>query len=92
MHTLSYIDHSHLEKVIQSVIANKMVPVVELHDATCKQDPNELIKSANWFAQNIWLFNKYKKYIIINIANEWVFFLNSNSFSKYYRFEFLEPS
>lgn len=71
MHQLNNIDQSYLEKIIKSVIAHKMIAVVELHDATCKQDPNELIKSANWFVQNMWLFNKYKKYVIINIANEW---------------------
>jgi len=49
-----------------------MVAVVELHDATCKPEPQLLIECANWFKNNIALFNKYKKYLIINIANEWV--------------------
>jgi hypothetical protein len=69
---LNNIEQSHLEKIIQAVINNKMVAVVELHDPTCKPEPQLLIECANWFKNNIALFNKYKKYLIINIANEWV--------------------
>ena len=75
MMQLNMIDFSHLETIIQKVIEYKMVPIVELHDATCKQDPLLLLSSANWFKNNMWLFNKYKKYIILNLSNEWVNFI-----------------
>ena len=74
MMQLNMIDFSHLETIIQKVIEYKMVPIVELHDATCKRDPLLLLSSANWFKNNMWLFNKYKKYIILNLSNEWVHF------------------
>jgi hypothetical protein len=35
-------------------------------------DANALQKCAQWWAQNIALFKKYEKFLIINIANEWV--------------------
>lgn len=35
-------------------------------------DANALQKCADWWAQNMALFKKYEKYLIINIANEWV--------------------
>ena len=60
-----------LEKIIKRVIELKMIPMVELHDATGSSDVNSLINCAKWFKDNMSLFLRYKKYVLINIANEW---------------------
>jgi mannan endo-1,4-beta-mannosidase len=62
---------SDLDKVIAEAVRLKLIPMVELHDATGSSDANRLYEMAQWFADNIWLFIKYRKYIMINIANEW---------------------
>ncbi len=46
--------------------------MIELHDATGSSNVQDLLNCAQWFKTNIGLFNKYQKYILINIANEWV--------------------
>jgi mannan endo-1,4-beta-mannosidase len=71
---------AHLDKVIQVSINNKLVPIVQLHDATGSSDPKTLENCATWFKNNVALLNKYKKYLIVNIANEWVFFKMSFMF------------
>ena len=74
-----------------------MVAMVQLHDATGSNDPNELVKCAQWFTQRMWLWNKYKRNTIINIANEWstfgtradgkiFFFLSNYIMISYYEF------
>jgi len=35
-------------------------------------DQNALQKCAEWWSQHVGLFKKYEKYLLINIANEWV--------------------
>lgn len=53
-------------------LPNKKVPMIELHDVTCSSNVNDLLRCAQWFSNNIAMLNKYQKYILINIANEWV--------------------
>ena len=67
--------NDHLDKVIQASINNGLVPIVQLHDATGSSDRWALDNCATWFKNNVWLLNKYKKYLIVNIANEWVKYL-----------------
>lgn len=62
----------HLEEIIKRLISLKMIGIIELHDATGSTDVNKLLACANWFKNNIALFKKYQKYVLINIANEWV--------------------
>jgi len=65
-----------LDSALSKCVQYKMIPIVELHDQTCLNNPANLITLANWFilpaVKN--LINKYKHSIIINIANEalWV--------------------
>lgn len=62
-----------LEKVIKNCIELQMVPMVELHDATGNNQAGKLLEMAAYFARSDvkeMLF-KYKKYLLINIANEW---------------------
>jgi hypothetical protein len=60
-----------LEKILKRVIELKMIPMIELHDVTGSNDVDSLLSCAKWFKDNIGLFLKYKKYVLINIANEW---------------------
>lgn len=62
---------SHLENIIQRCIAHNMVPMVELHDATGSSSVSQLHEMAQFWADNVWLLIKYRKYIVVNIANEW---------------------
>jgi mannan endo-1,4-beta-mannosidase len=60
-----------LDKVIAEAIAQKLVPIIEMHDATGSDKPADLHAMARFIANNVWLLVKYRKYIIVNIANEW---------------------
>jgi mannan endo-1,4-beta-mannosidase len=60
-----------LDGIISKCISLKMIPIVELHDATGSQDDNKLLEMAQFWADNVWLLIKYRKHIIVNIANEW---------------------
>jgi hypothetical protein len=40
-----------------------------IKDATGSTDANKLAEMAQWFADNIWLIIKYRKFIMVNIAN-----------------------
>lgn len=57
------------ESAISTAISNGMVPILELHDSTCKWDLDPIV--AYWTsAQAISLIQKYQNQLIINIANE----------------------
>lgn len=73
-HSNNDLSLAHLENIIIEAKNNGLVSIVQLHDATGSNDPNVLKSCAEWFANNIVLFQKYKKYVMINIANEWVLF------------------
>lgn len=65
-----------LDSALSKCVQYKMIPIIELHDQTCLNNPANLITTANWFVQPAVkvLINKYKHSIILNIANEalWV--------------------
>lgn len=63
-----------LEQIIQRCIALKMIAIPELHDATGKDDTGSLNACVNyWIRSDVKaVLNKYTKYVIINIANEWM--------------------
>jgi mannan endo-1,4-beta-mannosidase len=62
-----------LEKVIKACIELKMIPMVELHNATGNNQAGKLLEMAAYFARNDVkeVLFKYKKVLLINIANEW---------------------
>jgi mannan endo-1,4-beta-mannosidase len=62
-----------LQNTIQRAIDNKMIPMVELHDATGSNDPAALNNMAKWYAARASYFKQANiaKYVLINIANEW---------------------
>ena len=60
-----------LDTIIARAIQNKLIPMIELHDATGSSDANYLNEMAQYLADQVWLLIKYRKYILVNIANEW---------------------
>ena len=62
---------SDLENAIKEAIRNKMAVIVQLHDATGSSDPSQVTRLAQWFADNIYVFQRYHRFLMINIANEW---------------------
>jgi len=69
------LNQSDLEKYIIRAIQYKLVPMIVIMDSTapdpCNQDPNCLLKMAQWWASQVSLLIKYRKSILVNIANEW---------------------
>ena len=60
-----------LERIIQTSIDNKMVPMVELHDFTGSENTNELLNiGVKWWTDRAAMWKKYERYLMINIANE----------------------
>jgi mannan endo-1,4-beta-mannosidase len=62
-----------LDKVINRVIELKMIPMVELHDATGNPTAEKLLEVTKYYIQSDVkeVLLKYQKYLLINIANEW---------------------
>jgi mannan endo-1,4-beta-mannosidase len=57
------------ETAIAAAIENGMVPILELHDSTCKWDLDPIV--SYWTsAEAVSLIKKYENKLIINIANE----------------------
>ncbi len=68
----SYAD-SYWQSSVQRCIDNKMIPMMELHNATGSNDPQRLQEMANWYAAKASYFRQpnIAKHVLINIANEW---------------------
>jgi len=58
---------------VTNCIANKMIPMVELHDVTGNNSPSELNRMAQFWASKASFLTRsdISRYILINIANEW---------------------
>jgi mannan endo-1,4-beta-mannosidase len=58
---------------VTNCIANKMIPMVEVHDVTGNNSPGELNRMAQFWASKASFLTRadIAKYILINIANEW---------------------
>jgi mannan endo-1,4-beta-mannosidase len=61
------------QRCVQKCIDNKMVPMVELHDVTCKTSAGSILDMANFWASKASFLTKPEiaRFILINIANEW---------------------
>jgi peptidoglycan/xylan/chitin deacetylase (PgdA/CDA1 family) len=61
-----------LDKVITKCIENRMIPIIELHDKTCKWDDSVFKDlTAYWTdPQTVKLIKKHEKYLFINYGNE----------------------
>jgi mannan endo-1,4-beta-mannosidase len=64
-----------LDSTLSKCIQNNIIPILELHDETCQNDPAALIALANWYVRPAVraLINQYRHSLVINIANEPLF-------------------
>ncbi|WP_300977664.1 cellulase family glycosylhydrolase [Flavobacterium sp.] len=66
---------AYTEPIIQACLANKMIPIIEIHDFTGDQNniPSVILPqaAAYWIAADrLALIQKYQNYLIVNLANE----------------------
>ncbi len=63
-----------LDELNQKCISLKMIAIPELHDATVNGNANGMLNCANYWAKPDVksVLEKYRKYVIVNIANEWM--------------------
>jgi mannan endo-1,4-beta-mannosidase len=59
-----------LDELIANCLANKMIPIAELHDATGNLDKLQLCLDFWKNPEVLKVIGKYKKWLIVNIANE----------------------
>ncbi|MGL4630170.1 MAG: cellulase family glycosylhydrolase, partial [Leadbetterella sp.] len=67
------ITNIHLDSLLTKCKRLRIMPVVELHDLTCAEDVNRVnTELISWWTDpaRVAIFNKHKKYLIINLANE----------------------
>lgn len=63
-------DPNELEQLISNTIANKMIPMVELHDATGNWEKLQICLDY-WKRDDVKaVMDKHKKWVLLNIANE----------------------
>lgn len=71
-----YANFAALDSAISKCVQQKMIAVLELHDYTCSNDTTGLLSQSAWWTQagvfNI--LNKYKESVIINYANEALYY------------------
>jgi len=61
-----------LDSVLAKSIKNQLIPILVLHDQTCKNSAADLLSLSSWYEQDgvLRLIEKYKHSLILNIANE----------------------
>jgi len=74
-----------VKSIISQCENNKMIAVLEVHDATGKNDQSELIKAANYFVKIKDALVGKEDRVIINIANEWQGEWNSSNWATAYK-------
>ena len=64
---------SDLEKIVGRCVELKMIPMVELHNATGGSTEAKLLEMVEYYTSDNMraLVRKYEKYLLLNIANEW---------------------
>jgi mannan endo-1,4-beta-mannosidase len=69
---VTYSDFALLDSVLAQCERLDLIPILELHDATCQNVPADVLDLATWFTQApiLALIDKFKHSIILNIANE----------------------
>ena len=73
------ISASAVESVIKQCISLNLVPVLEVHDATGSDSTSYLTKAVNYWIEIKSVLQEYEKYVIVNIANEWMGSWNQGS-------------
>ncbi len=67
-----YYNYVALDSIISKCIQFDLIPILELHDFTCENNPSDLITGSGWWtnASVFPILQKYRHSIIVNIANE----------------------
>ncbi len=76
---------SDVSKIISLCEQNKMIAILEVHDATGKDDQASLLAAANYFVEIKSALIGKEDRVIINIANEWLGTWNSSSWANGYK-------
>ena len=71
-----------LEKIIGWCKENKLICVLEAHDATGSDKVEDIVAAAKYWAENKDILNKNTDTVILNIANEWVGTWDSATWAK----------
>jgi mannan endo-1,4-beta-mannosidase len=72
-----YLNYVALDSAISKCLQHKMIAIVEIHDYTCSTDTTGLLNLNTWWIQASVFTNilqKYKESVIVNYANEALFF------------------
>ncbi len=78
-------DVNSVKNIIALCEQNKMITVLEVHDATGKDDQAPLLAAANYFVEIKDALIGKEDRVIINIANEWMGAWNSSSWADGYK-------
>ena len=79
-HKWTKTSYSDLEKIISWCENDGLICVLEVHDFTGSDDPNDIISLAvNYWSEMKNLLNEHQNYVIVNIANEWLGSWNKGS-------------
>ena len=63
--------YSEMSEMIELCKQNKLVAIVEIHDATGSDSTSDLNKAVDYWIEMKNLLQGNEKYVIVNIANEW---------------------
>ena len=76
---------SELEKIIGWCKDNKVVCILEVHDATGSDSYSDLNAAVNYWIENKSLLNRNTDTVIVNIANEWYGSWNGSAWADGYK-------
>ena len=74
-----------VESLINTCLKYKVIPVLEVHDATGKDSTSSLTNAVNYWIEIKDVLKEYEKYVIVNIANEWMGSWNGSSWASGYK-------
>ena len=60
-----------VEQIIEWCKENKVVCILEVHDATGSDNTSDLTRAVNYWIDIKNILNENRKYVLVNIANEW---------------------
>jgi mannan endo-1,4-beta-mannosidase len=60
------------ESIVRQYIAERVVPVVDYHNATCDENPASLSAAVDfWLGEDKAWLQSLERYVVLNITNEW---------------------
>jgi mannan endo-1,4-beta-mannosidase len=67
-----YSNYAALDSVLSQCTQHQLIAILELHDFTCENDYNALLKATDWWTspEILSILDKYRHSVIINFANE----------------------